>query len=102
LTKVADARPERPPESAEVPDRYVPSELLIVGKRVEEALEILDKYLDDAALAGHANVRVIHGRGTGALRFAVLDFLKDHRHVRAFAAAEPKLGGIGVTEVELK
>jgi DNA mismatch repair protein MutS2 len=102
LTKVADARPERPPESAEVPDRYVPSELLIVGKRVEEALEILDKYLDDAALAGHATVRVIHGRGTGALRFAVLDFLKDHRHVRAFAAAEPKLGGIGVTEVELK
>jgi DNA mismatch repair protein MutS2 len=102
LTKVADARPTAPPESAEIPDRYVPSELLLVGKRVEEALEILDKYLDDAALAGHANVRVIHGRGTGALRFAVLDFLKDHRHVRAFAAAEPKLGGIGVTEVELK
>ncbi|HUT99317.1 MAG TPA: endonuclease MutS2 [bacterium] len=102
LTKVADARPAGPPESAEVPDRYVPSELLIVGKRVEEALEILDKYLDDAALAGHGNVRVIHGRGTGALRFAVLDFLKNHRHVRAFAAAEPKLGGIGVTEVELK
>ena len=102
LTKVTDARPERPPESAEVPDRYVPAELLLVGKRVEEALEILDKYLDDAALAGHANVRVIHGRGTGALRFAVLDFLKDHRHVRGFAAAEPKLGGIGVTEVELK
>ncbi|OGD73959.1 MAG: hypothetical protein A2Y64_04085 [Candidatus Coatesbacteria bacterium RBG_13_66_14] len=102
LTKVADDRPTAPPESAEVPDRYVPSELLLVGKRVEEALEILDKYLDDAALAGHANVRVIHGRGTGALRFAVLDFLKDHRHVRAFAAAEPKLGGIGVTEVELK
>ncbi|MCK4593859.1 Smr/MutS family protein, partial [bacterium] len=64
--------------------------------------EILDKYLDDAALTGHDKVRIIHGRGMGALRFAVLDFLEGHRQVRSFAAAGPNLGGLGVTEVELR
>jgi DNA mismatch repair protein MutS2 len=104
LTKVADRRPvgSARPGDVEVAEKHASHELVLVGRRVEEALEMLDKYLDDAALTGHSKVRVIHGRGTGALRFAVLDFLKDHRHVRGFAAAEPELGGIGVTEVELK
>jgi DNA mismatch repair protein MutS2 len=70
--------------------------------RVEEALEVLDKYLDDAALAGHERVRIIHGKGTGALRFAVLDFLRGHRHVAAFSTPEPQFGGTGVTEAELR
>ncbi len=104
LMKVADRRPVSSggPGNVGVPERYVPHELILVGKRVEEALEILDKYLDGAALTGHDKVRIIHGRGTGALRFAVLDFLKGHRQVRSFAAAEANLGGSGVTEVELR
>ena len=77
------------------------SELDLRGMRLEEALLEVDKYLDDVLLAGWAEVRIIHGKGTGALRKGVTDFLKNHPAVRAFRTAAMGEGDYGVTVVEL-
>ncbi|MCK4323586.1 MAG: Smr/MutS family protein, partial [Armatimonadetes bacterium] len=79
----------------------VPRELELRGMTVEEALAELDKYLDDASLAGLEEVRIIHGKGTGALREAVHNFLDGHRAVRSFQLADRTAGGEGATEVDL-
>ncbi|MEW6031555.1 MAG: endonuclease MutS2 [Bacillota bacterium] len=79
----------------------VSPEIHLRGLTVEEALGRLDKYLDDALLAGLETVRVIHGRGTGVLRQAVAEYLDEHPEVRAHYAAEPVTGGTGVTVVLL-
>lgn len=72
------------------------------GLMVEEALEQVDKYLDDATLAGLPQVCLIHGKGTGALRAAITDYLKYNGHVQSFRAGLYGEGGIGVTIVEIK
>jgi len=74
-----------------------PSELNVIGATVEEALDRLDKFLDDAFLAGHREVRIIHGHGTGRLRSAVRQFLGSHPHVESHAGADRKGGGDGAT-----
>ncbi len=104
----AAARPEAPlPQSAsgrakatEAPPA-VPMKLSLRGLTVDEALPMLDKYLDDAALAGLQRVTVVHGKGTGALRKAVLEFLRTHPHVREFRLGGRGEGESGVTIVEL-
>ncbi|HHY35675.1 MAG TPA: endonuclease MutS2 [Firmicutes bacterium] len=80
----------------------VRSEIDLRGVRASEALELLDKYLDDAYLAGLKTARIIHGKGTGALRKAVVDFLQNHPHVKEFRSGELAEGGHGVTVVALK
>jgi DNA mismatch repair protein MutS2 len=79
----------------------VPREINLIGLRVDEAVMELEKYLDDALLAGLENVRVIHGKGTGALRRGVHEYLRGHRHVRSFTIAEREEGGEGATVVML-
>lgn len=79
-----------------------PTEINLIGERVEEALERLDKFLDDAYLAGHAEARIIHGHGTGRLRAAVRSMLDDHPHVEKWAAADERVGGDGVTVAVLR
>jgi len=74
----------------------------LIGCTTDEARRKLDKYLDDAFLAGLERVRVIHGRGTGALKKAVRDLLSDHPHVRSFRYGNPPEGGDGVTVVTLE
>ncbi len=79
-----------------------PDRLELIGARVEEALERLDKFLDDAVLAGHHEVRVIHGSGSGRLRSAVGRFLDTHPQVAAHRLEEERPGGRGVTLVSLR
>lgn len=74
-----------------------PKELNLLGKRVDEALEQVEKFLDDALLAGHKVVRIIHGKGTGRLRQAIHDYLRTHPQVRSFELAPLNEGGEGVT-----
>ncbi|MEE9235863.1 MAG: Smr/MutS family protein, partial [Candidatus Acidoferrales bacterium] len=82
--------------------RTAVAELDVRGLRVEEALEKVDKFLDQAVLAGQTEVRLIHGHGTGALKKAVAEFLADHPHVESAREAERQHGGSGVTVVLLK
>ena len=75
----------------------VPTELNLLGKRVDEALDAVEKFLDDALLAGHKVVRIVHGKGTGRLRQAIHDYLRSHPQVRSFELASLHEGGEGVT-----
>ncbi|MBI2081879.1 MAG: Smr/MutS family protein, partial [candidate division NC10 bacterium] len=79
----------------------LPLELNLLGARVEEALSRAEQYLDDAFLAGAPRVRIVHGKGTGALRRAIADLLRAHPLVERFALADVTEGGSGVTVVEL-
>lgn len=72
------------------------------GVRYEAAVDAVDKYLDDALLAGLADVKIIHGKGTGALRKGITEFLRTDRRVASYKLADIKEGGAGVTVVELK
>ena len=74
----------------------------LIGKTVDEALAILDKYLDDAYLSHIPSVRIVHGKGTGALRNAVTNFLKKCKYVKSYRAGEHGEGDAGVTIVEFK
>jgi len=76
--------------------------LVLVGQRVDAALERLDKFLDDALLQGLREVEVVHGSGEGILRRAVREHLAAHREVTAFRAALPEQGGENVTVAELR
>lgn len=82
--------------------REVPSELHLRGMTVDEALEALDKYLDDAVLAGQRTVRIVHGKGTGTLRRAVAGYLSGHPQVQSYRLADAAEGGEGATVVFLK
>ena len=77
-------------------------ELDLRGKLAHEAIEEIDKYLDDASLIGLDSVTIIHGKGTGALRKAVREYLRGHRGVKDFRDGLYNEGGLGVTVVELR
>jgi DNA mismatch repair protein MutS2 len=79
----------------------VSPELDLRGLTVDEALLLIDQRLDEAARAGVAQLRIIHGKGTGTLRRAVREMLRRHALVRSQAPAESRAGGEGVTVVEL-
>ncbi|GGJ70637.1 endonuclease MutS2 [Anoxybacillus voinovskiensis] len=83
-------------------DYHVGLELDLRGERYEDAIARVEKYIDDALLAGYPRVSIIHGKGTGALRKGVQEFLKKHRSVKNIRFGEATEGGIGVTIVELK
>ncbi|MCU9594672.1 endonuclease MutS2 [Caldibacillus thermolactis] len=81
---------------------HVGLELDLRGERYEDALVRLEKYIDDALLAGYPRVSIIHGKGTGALRTGVQNYLKNHRQVKSFHFGNANEGGTGVTIVEFK
>lgn len=78
----------------------VSPEINLVGKYPDDAVAELEKYLDDAYIAGLATVRIIHGRGTGALRSAVQNYLKKNKHIKKFRNGEFGEGDAGVTIAE--
>ena len=80
----------------------VSPEINLVGLHVDEAMAELDKYLDDAYLAHLESVRIIHGRGTGALKQAVATMLRKNKHVKKHRPGEYNEGGYGVTVAEFK
>ena len=77
-------------------------EINLLGRTVDEALSELDKYLDDAYLAHLPSVRVVHGKGTGALRNAVHNHLKRIKYVKSYRLGEYGEGDAGVTIVTFK
>ena len=80
----------------------VSPEINLLGRTVDEAVSELDKYLDDAILSHLNTVRVVHGKGTGALRKGIHEFLRRQKHVKSYHLAEYGEGDAGVTIVELK
>ena len=80
----------------------ISTEINLLGRTVDEALSELDKYLDDAYLAHLPSVRVVHGKGTGALRNAVHNYLRKNRVVKSYRLGEYGEGDAGVTIVEFK
>src|SRR6185503_18710909 len=84
------------------PESQTNAELNLIGKTTDEAVDLTDKFLDEAFLNGLSEVRIIHGHGTGALRKAIARLLQDHPHVARFAAAPQDKGGSGATVVELE
>jgi DNA mismatch repair protein MutS2 len=78
------------------------AELNVIGRTTDEAVDETDKFLDEAFMNSFQHVRIVHGHGTGALRKAIADFLRNHPHVARFSPAPQNQGGAGATIVELK
>jgi DNA mismatch repair protein MutS2 len=89
--------PHRGRGQGEGAGRTIPPEVHLIGRTTDEARDLLEKYLDDAFLAGLAQVRIIHGKGTGALRRAVEELLVSHPLVTSHRAGEGHEGGAGAT-----
>lgn len=97
----ADAQNRRSGTKLDVESTLSP-EIHLRGMTVEEALESLDKYLDQAVVAGLHRIYVIHGKGTGTLRRILSDYLKNHSEVDSIRLGDWNEGGAGVTVVKLK
>lgn len=80
----------------------VSAEINLIGKTTDEAIALLDKYLDDAYIAHLPSVRIVHGKGTGALRTAVQKHLKRQKYIKSFRLGELGEGDAGVTIAEFK
>jgi DNA mismatch repair protein MutS2 len=76
-------------------------EIDVRGWRADEALRELDQYLHDNYVHGQGTVRIVHGKGTGALRRAIREGLRENPLVKSFEAEKPQGGGDGVTVVKL-
>ena len=82
--------------------KNISPEINVIGQTVDEAIFVIDKYLDDCSLAKLKTVRIVHGKGTGKLRTGIHAFLKKHPHVKSFRLGTFGEGEMGVTIVELK
>jgi DNA mismatch repair protein MutS2 len=105
LRTTGDGPAPRPPAHAaiRVPDRgEVRGELHLLGRTTDEARDMVEQYLDDAFMAGLASVRLVHGKGTGALRKTVRDLLSAHPLVESFRDGAPAEGGSGATVAALR
>lgn len=78
------------------------TEINVIGQTVDEAIFVIDKFLDDSSLANLHTVRIVHGKGTGKLRQGIHQYLKRHPHVSSFRLGTFGEGEMGVTVVELK
>ncbi|MCG1027857.1 endonuclease MutS2 [Virgibacillus halodenitrificans] len=92
---------EKPLTTIKGSNYHVKPELDLRGERFEDALLQLEKYMDDVFLAGYSKVSIIHGKGTGALRKGVQDFVKKHPRIKSSRSGAAGEGGSGVTVIEL-
>jgi DNA mismatch repair protein MutS2 len=83
-------------------DLNMPGEINVIGQTVDQATQVIEKFIDRAFMAGLARVRIVHGSGMGILRKAIRQFLKEHPHVATVAEPPQNEGGAGATVVELK
>jgi DNA mismatch repair protein MutS2 len=88
-------------ESSVMDAASVSLQLTLIGQRADDALANLERYIDDAHAAGARRIRIVHGKGTGALRRVVHEHLKNHPYVDLFELATPDEGGAGATIAEL-
>ena len=82
--------------------KVISPEINVIGQNVDEAIYIIDKYLDNCASANISPVRIVHGKGSGKLREGIHSFLKKHPHVKSFRIGTFGEGEMGVTVVEIK
>ncbi len=99
--RFAESQPKKGALSRKVVERQVNSKLTLIGQRIEDALLLLDRFIDDALLYNLKQVEVVHGSGTGRLRQAVREFLAKEQGVAAFYAAPAEHGGENITIIEL-
>ena len=88
--------------SEQLKSKYVSSEINVIGLTVDEAIPLVDKYLDDCFMAKISPVRIVHGKGTGALRNGIHKYLKTNKYVDSFRLGTFGEGEMGVTVVNLK
>lgn len=82
--------------------KNISPEINVIGMTVDEAIPIIDKYLDDASMSGLTSIRIVHGKGTGKLRSGIHQFLKNNKHTKSFRLGTFGEGEMGVTVVELR
>ncbi len=106
MLRPAEEPAEKPAESGirgrydvEQPESF---QIDLRGKRVDEALQLLEHFLDNSLISGLHSVNILHGKGTGALQEAVHDYLKSQPYVDSFEFARPEAGGAGITIVHFK
>jgi DNA mismatch repair protein MutS2 len=100
-SKLAATLPRGVTAEFDVDQNFTP-EINVIGTRVDEATDRVDKFLDEAFLAGAESVRIVHGHGKGALRKAIAELLTGHSHVERFNQAPANEGGAGATVVALR
>ena len=101
VSKVAAVLPRGVTADVDVDSSFTP-EINVIGSTVDQATHRVDKFLDEAFMAGAETVRIVHGHGKGALRRAMAELLTGHAHVERFNPAPPNQGGAGATVVALK
>lgn len=102
LDKIEEKKQETRGMVTRKSDQPTALELDLRGTTIEEATYEIDRYLDNAIIAGLSQISIIHGKGTGVLRIGVQEFLRNHPQVRSFRIGEHGEGGSGVTIVTLK
>ncbi|HHT44074.1 MAG TPA: endonuclease MutS2 [Fastidiosipila sp.] len=95
-------KPQRSKTTATSKSQTIQSEIKLIGKTVVEAIAALDHYVDDATLSGLNVLRIVHGKGTGALRAAVAEYLDGDRRIKSYRLGGEGEGGDGVTIATLK
>lgn len=102
LVKKKKKKQAEPVATVRGSNQHVKTELDLRGERYEDAIHKLEKYVDDVLLAGYAQASIIHGKGTGALRKGVQEFVKRHPHIKGSRSGEAGEGGSGVTIIRFE
>lgn len=82
--------------------KFISPEINVIGQTVDDAIYVIDKYLDNCVMSGISPIRIVHGKGTGKLRTGIHQYLNKHPHVKSFRVGTFGEGEMGVTVVELK